>query len=154
MERNQEVAATAARTSLELVRFAVERDNKMQRSQVGDVRGAKALNVFDPAHVFGKALAGLLSASADGCAVSADDIADSLRLLALKLRTGDSAYVLASLAGQAALLERLMTTAASEMDSTNRLDMKSARVKNFLSLQRAHMRVLAAIASLQARVAH
>lgn len=152
MESNQVAVATAAQSSLELVRFAVERDNRVQRSQVADVRGAKALNVFDPARLFGKALAGLLSASVDGGTISADDISDSLRLCALKLRAGDKAFVMEALVGQQALLQRLMEEAAAEYQATGRVDFKARRLGNFLSIQRAHMRVLAAIASLQAKV--
>ena len=74
---------------------------------------------------------------------------DSLRLRALKLQAGDRSFVVESLVGQASLLQRLTEDAAAEMQATERLDMKSKRVTNYLALQRAHMRVLSAIAAMQ-----
>lgn len=129
------------------------------RAIAGRTRGdaqrvAKASLIFDPAQVWGAALARLLGTCADGVTVTRGDIADALKLCALKLQAGDKAFVMESLVGQAALLGRLMNEAASEYQATDRVDFKARRLANFLALQRAHTKVVGAIAAMQARAAH
>lgn len=98
--------------------------------------------------MWGSGLAKLLG-GAGGVAV--EDIVDALKLCALKLQAGDKAFVMESLVGQEVLLGRLMTEAAAEYRDTDRLDFKGKRLAHFLALQRAHMRVLSAIATMQSK---
>ena len=116
-------------------------------------RVAKAAFIFNAAWVWSAALAELLGASVGGVAVTRADIADALRLAALKLAAGDTEFVLTSLVGQAAVLQRLTEEAAADMQATDRLDMKSVRLRNYLALSRQLQKVLSAIAAMQKREA-
>ena len=152
MENNLDAVCTQARTSLELVRFAVDVDNKGQRSQIGAQRGSRAAFIFDPAEVWGSTLAELLGHAAGGSgSVNGADIADSLRLCAIKFKAGDRSFVLESLAGQSVILAQLMAEAVrdySESEANGKWQWARIRLREFQQLQKAHMRTITAIAGL------
>ena len=104
-----------------------------------------------PDQVWGAALAEILGAPVNGVAITGADIAGALKRTASELASGKNALVMESLTGQAILLESLSAEAARDMRATDRLDFKAKRLAFFLSLQRAHLKVLGAIASLQNR---
>lgn len=141
-----------ADTSKAMLALAYNRNGRAiaERPQVGVERVAKASFIFDPAQLWGAALAELLGSSVGGVAVNREDIADALKLCALKLHAGDKAFVMEALVGQETLLGRLMNEAAAEYRETERVDFKARRLANFLALQRARVKVLSAIAAMQA----
>ena len=144
---------TQTDTGKAMLKLAYDRNGRdiAERSQVGAQRDSRAAFIFDPAAVWSSTLARLLGTTADGVTVSREDIAEALRLASLKLSAGDSEFVMTTLVGQASVLQRLTEEAAREMQETERVDFKAKRVANYLALHRAHMRVLSAIATMQAK---
>lgn len=107
--------------------------------------------IFDPARTYGTALAQLLGAPSEGLPINSDDLAEALRLTALKIESGDINFLRMTLLGQAAVVEALMMEAAREYkDSETRGKWQWARVRlrEFQQLQKAHMRTIATIAGL------
>ena len=135
--------------------FQIEHDRSrrlaVQQAQWGGglQRGSRAALIFNPSHLWGSALAELLGASVGGVAVTGEDIADALKLCALKALAGDKGFVMEALVGQEVLLSRLMHEAAAEYRATERLDFKSKRLAHFLALEKAHLRALSALAAMQ-----
>ena len=143
---------TQTDTGKAILKLAYDRNGRdlAERPQVGAQRGSRAAFLFNPSLVWGSGLAKLLGGAAGGLA--AEDIADALQLCALKLQQGDKAWVLQALVGQEVLLGRLVNEAAAAYRESERLDFKGKRLAHFLALQRAHMRVLSAIANVTASV--
>lgn len=107
--------------------------------------------IFDPAGTYGSVLAQLLGAPNDGLPVTGADLADAIRLTALKIKSGDVSFLRETLLGQAAVIEALMMEAARdyhEAETNRNWRWGRVRLREFLALQKALLRAVEAVARL------
>lgn len=137
------------RVSQDIIRLATERNAKAIATTPGRLPALQtAALIFDPAQTYGGALARVLGAPNGALPVTSDDLADAIRLTALKIKSGDISFLRETLVGQAAVIEAMMMDAARSYNETKHYSAARAFMREFLALQKAHLRTVLAVASI------